>query len=55
MTESRRDFLKSCGALIVSFSSGALSLLPPQAPGPFGTHPSHIDPEKLDSWLATMG
>jgi nicotinate dehydrogenase subunit B len=52
MTESRRDFLKSCGALIVSFSSGALSLLPPQAPGPFGTHPSHIDPEKLDSWLA---
>ncbi|HEY4776113.1 MAG TPA: molybdopterin cofactor-binding domain-containing protein [Candidatus Acidoferrales bacterium] len=52
MTESRRDFLKSCGALIVSFSSGPLSLLPLQAPGPFGTHPSHIDPEKLDSWLA---
>jgi len=52
MTESRRDFLRSCGALIVSFSSGPLSLLPLQAPGPFGTHPSHIDPEKLDSWLA---
>jgi nicotinate dehydrogenase subunit B len=52
MTESRRDFLKSCGALIVGFSSGPLSLLPLQAPGPFGTHPSHIDPEKLDSWLA---
>ena len=52
MTESRRDFLKRCGALIVSFSSGPLSLLPLQAPGPFGTHPSHIDPEKLDSWLA---
>jgi CO/xanthine dehydrogenase Mo-binding subunit len=48
----RRDFLKSCGALIVSFSSGPLSLLSTQSPGPFGTHPSHIDPEKLDSWLA---
>ena len=48
----RRDFLKSCGALIVSFSSGPLSLLSAQSPGPFGTHPSHIDPEKLDSWLA---
>jgi len=48
----RREFLKSCGVLIVSFSSGPLSLLPLQAPGPFGTHPSHIDPEKLDSWLA---
>ena len=48
----RRDFLKSCGALIVSFSSGPLSLLSAQSPGPFSTHPSHIDPEKLDSWLA---
>jgi nicotinate dehydrogenase subunit B len=48
----RRDFLKSCGALIVSFSSGPLSPLSAQGQGPFGTHPSHIDPEKLDSWLA---
>ncbi len=52
MTQSRRDFLKSCGVLIVSFSSGSLSVLSAQAPGPFGTHSSHIDPEKLDSWLA---
>jgi CO/xanthine dehydrogenase Mo-binding subunit len=52
MTLSRRDFLQSCGALIVSFSAGSLSLLPAQNQGPFGTHPSHIDPEKLDSWLA---
>jgi nicotinate dehydrogenase subunit B len=49
---SRRDFLKASGVLIVSFSAttslGPLSL----AQGPFDTHPSHIDPEKLDSWLA---
>ena len=48
----RRDFLKCCGTLIVSFSSGPLSLPSAQDQGPFGTHPSHIDPEKLDSWLA---
>ena len=48
----RRDFLKCCGTLIVSFSSGPLSLPSAQGQGPFGTHPSHIDPEKLDSWLA---
>ncbi|HXO05583.1 MAG TPA: molybdopterin cofactor-binding domain-containing protein, partial [Candidatus Sulfotelmatobacter sp.] len=37
---------------MISFSSGPLSLLSAQNPGPFGTHPSHIDPGKLDSWLA---
>ncbi len=49
---SRRKFLKTSGALIVSFS--AASLLDPLAlaQGPFGTHMSHIDPSKLDSWLA---
>ena len=52
MTLSRRDFLQSCGALIVSFSAGSLNLLSAARQGPFGTHPSHIDPEKLDSWLA---
>jgi nicotinate dehydrogenase subunit B len=52
MTQSRREFLKSCGALIVSFSSGSLSVFSAEGQGPFGTHPSHIDPEKLDSWLA---
>ena len=53
MTVSRREFLKGCGALMVSFNAGPSSLLSPgQVPGPFATHPSHIDPEKLDSWLA---
>jgi nicotinate dehydrogenase subunit B len=48
---SRRDFMKTSGALIVSFS--AASLLPlAQAQGPFGTQTSHIDPGKLDSWIA---
>ncbi len=49
---SRRDFLKASGALVVSFS--ASSILHPfaAAQGPFATHRSHIDPEKLDSWLA---
>ena len=49
---SRRDFVKASGALVVCFS--ATSLMEPfaTAQGPFDTHPSHIDPEKLDSWLA---
>ena len=49
---SRRDFLKTSGALIVSFS--ASSALPAwvAAQGPFDTHSSHIDPSQLDSWLA---
>jgi len=49
MTHSRREFLIGCGSLIVSFRAGVLSA---QDRGPFGTHLSHIDPEKLDSWLA---
>ena len=52
MSQSRRDFLKSCGAMIVTFSSVSGGLLSQQGPGPFGTHPSHIDPDRLDSWLA---
>ena len=49
---SRRDFLKTSGALIVSFS--AMSALDPivAAQGPFDTHASHIDPAQLDSWIA---
>jgi CO/xanthine dehydrogenase Mo-binding subunit len=49
---SRRDFVKTSGALVVSF--GAASWLGPfaVAQGPFDTHPSHIDPNKLDSWIA---
>ncbi len=49
---SRRDFLKASGALIVSFSAGSLMGPFSQAQGPFDTHPSHIDPARLDSWLA---
>src|SRR6516164_5576437 len=49
---SRRDFVQASGALVVCFS--AASLIEPLAlvQGPFDTHPSHIDPKKLDSWLA---
>src|SRR5690242_13692657 len=49
---SRRDFLKTSGALVVSF--GAAQLAPTLAfgQGPFDTHPSHVDPRKLDSWIA---
>ena len=51
---SRRDFLKSSGALVVSF--GAASLLPSAvAQGPFGVHMSEIDPSQLDSWIAVAG
>ena len=51
---SRRDFIKGCGALVVSFSAfGADSL--GRAQGPFDVHPSHIDPKKLDSWIAVEG
>ncbi len=49
---SRRDFVKTSGALVVCF--GAATLIEPfaTAQGPFDTHPSHIDPDKLDSWIA---
>src|SRR5438270_7089170 len=49
---SRRDFLKSGGALIVSFTTAAFTEGSLSAQGQFDTHPSHIDPKKLDSWLA---
>lgn len=49
MKSSRRDFLKTSGALVVYFASqgGPLSF----GQGPFDTHASHVDPEKLDSWI----
>ena len=37
---------------MVSFSTASLTLSSLMAQGPFDTHPSHIDPKKLDSWLA---
>jgi nicotinate dehydrogenase subunit B len=49
---SRRDFVKASGALVVCFSSAALVEPFAMGQGPFDTHKSHIDPEKLDSWLA---
>ncbi len=49
---SRRDFLKSGGALIVSFSAASLTAPPVSGQGQFDTHSSHIDPKKLDSWVA---
>jgi nicotinate dehydrogenase subunit B len=49
MRLSRRDFLTRSGTLVVSFS-----LLEPLASGQgrFDTHLSHIDPARLDSWVA---
>ena len=52
MIQTRRDFLRASGALIVSFSAASLMPLRLDGQGPFATHPSHIDPRKLDSWLA---
>jgi nicotinate dehydrogenase subunit B len=52
MSVSRRDFLRSSGALIVSFSAGSIASSFATAQGPFDTHPSHVDPQKLDSWIA---
>ncbi len=49
---SRRKFLKTSGALIVSFSAASLFEPLVLAQSPFGTHMSHIDPRQLDSWLA---
>ena len=49
---SRRDFLKTSGALVVSFSAASLARPFAFVQGPFDTHSSHIDPKKLDSWIA---
>jgi hypothetical protein len=52
MSITRRDFLKSSGALVVSFSAASLAGPFAAAQDPFDTHASHIDPAKLDSWIA---
>jgi nicotinate dehydrogenase subunit B len=49
MTASRREFLKGAGALIVGLSSNFQAFA---QEGQFGTHRSHVDPDKLDSWIA---
>jgi nicotinate dehydrogenase subunit B len=52
---SRRDFLARSGALVVSFSMTPMLEPPASGQGPFDTHLSHIDPAKLDSWIAVAG
>ena len=49
---SRRGFVKTSGALVVCFSAAGFIEPFAKAQGPFDTHPSHVDPEKLDSWIA---
>jgi nicotinate dehydrogenase subunit B len=49
---SRRDFLMASGTLVVGFSAASLIEPLAVAQGPFDTHTSHVDPGKLDSWLA---
>ena len=49
---SRRDFIKASGVLLVGISAAQLTEPFALAQGPFDTHRSHIDPDKLDSWLA---
>ena len=49
---SRRDFLKTSGALIVSFSAAPALERAGLAQGQFGTRASHIDPAQADSWIA---
>jgi nicotinate dehydrogenase subunit B len=52
MSISRRDFLKTSGSLVVSFSASSLLGAYAHGQGPFDTHRSHIDPAQLDSWIA---
>src|SRR5215467_12813101 len=51
-TFSRREFLFTSGALIVSFHAAGSGALEEPGQGPFDTHPSHVDPRQLDSWIA---
>ena len=48
MSFSRRDFLKGSGVLVVTYGFAPAI----HAQGPFDTHPSHVDPNELDSWVA---
>ena len=48
MAPSRRDFLKGCGALMVSFCAAPVAL----GQGRSRKYPSSVDPSKLDSWLS---
>ncbi|HEY7169192.1 MAG TPA: molybdopterin cofactor-binding domain-containing protein [Vicinamibacterales bacterium] len=52
MTFTRRDFLKTSGALVVTFGEAALGGRTAAAQGPFGTRASHVDPTRVGSWIA---
>ena len=49
---TRRDFLHTSGALVVGFGAATAFESIGLAQGPFDTRASHIDPSKLDSWIA---
>src|ERR1700732_558362 len=49
---SRRDFLTRSGALVVSFTMTPLLKPLASGQGRFDTHLSHIDPARLDPWIA---
>jgi nicotinate dehydrogenase subunit B len=49
---SRRNFLTSSGALVVTFSMTPLLEPFASGQGQFDTHMSQINPAKLDSWIA---
>jgi nicotinate dehydrogenase subunit B len=51
MIPSRREFLKGAGTLIVNFGPFVRAVAQ-EGPGQFATHASHVDPDKLDSWIA---
>lgn len=51
MHKSRRDFLKSAGALVVTFRAAPL-FADASVQGQFDTRTSHVSPQALDSWLA---
>ena len=51
---SRRGFLRTSGALVVSFSADLYDRAG-AAQGPFDTRQSHVDPRRLDSWIAITG
>jgi hypothetical protein len=55
MTVSRREFLKGAGSLVVSLGPLSRAAAQNGRLGQFATHASHIDPDKLDSWIAVNG
>jgi nicotinate dehydrogenase subunit B len=52
MTPSRREFLKGTGTLVVTLGPLSHAIGWQAQAGQSGTHPSYVDPGKLDSWIA---